>query len=270
MKTKVGSLSDDPGRTRRFAVAIPCAIAITAVFVVLARCQPAERTIAEQAPALTVVLERAAPTPPPTPEPTPRPKPPPTPVPRITLAPIPQRIGTPLVHRAIGGAHTARRAVPRIATAAKTFAAPLAAGGSGTAVAAGNGSGTGSGDALGAGDSGAGGEINADAPCGFVDLIPFEAPDRNGSITYEHIRATVMFPDGHTESDEFPYRWSYPDSGVDPWSPQNMNDPNFVVRVQLPPDGANESRFPDVIRYILDHTRRETGTTTLQECPKPR
>jgi hypothetical protein len=277
MKTKVGSQSDDPGRGRRFAIAIPSAIAITAVFVLFAHSQSDQPAPTERAPAMTVVFERRPPTPRPTPRPTPDPTPRPTPrttpppLPHITHAPVPQRVGKPIVHHAIGGAHAAARALPHLASP-KAFAAPAAAGGSGIAIAAGSGSGTGSGNGIGSGDSGTGATVNADtaAPCGTDDLIPYEAPDHNGRITYEHIRATVTYPDGHTESAEFPYRWSYADPADDPWSPHNMNDPNFPTKVQMPPEGADETRFPEVIRYILDHTRRETGRTTLQECPGQR
>jgi hypothetical protein len=273
MKTKVGSLSDDPGRARRYAIAIPSAIAITAVFVVFATIQPREQTAAERTPALTVVFERRVPTPPPTPRPTPKPTPPPTPppLPKVTRAPVPQRVGTPIAHHTAGGAHAAQRATPHIAPP-KTFALAAAAGGSGTSVVAGTGSGSGSGNGAGAGDSGTGADesVNATAPCGVPEFIPYEAPDRSGSITYEHIRATVMYPDGQKASAEFPYRWAYRDPADDPWSPRNMNDESFPTFVQQPPDGADESRFPEVIRYILDHTRRESGRTTLQECPGQR
>ena len=61
----------------------------------------------------------------------------------------------------------------------------------------------------------------------------------------------------------------YADPAEDPWSPRNMPDPNFITRVQLPPPGADVGRFPDTIRYILDHTRSD-GTTVLQECPRLR
>ena len=113
------------------------------------------------------------------------------------------------------------------------------------------------------------GTVNADVPCGSVDLIPIQSPDHNGALTFEHIRATVTFGDGHTQSEEFPYRWSYSDPNIDPWSPRNMPNPDFPAHVQLPPPGANTSRYPELIRYILDHTRSD-GTTILQECPRQR
>jgi hypothetical protein len=268
MKTKVGSPGDDPEQVRRYAIAIPSAIAITALLVAVGRLQPVNHTVAEQPPAATVRLERAPPTPRPTPKPTPKPTPPPIlkPVVRVTLAPVPQRAGV-VTPRPAGGAHAARHAPPHPAVA-HTFAVPQAAGGNGTAVAAGSGEGTGSGDAVGSGDAG-GGSVNADAPCGVVDLIPFQSPDRRGAITNEYIRATVTFPDGHTQSEDFPYHFSYTDPADDPWSAQNMRNDNFITRVQLPPPGANTSRFPELIRYIIDHTR-QNGTTVLQECPRQR
>jgi hypothetical protein len=128
------------------------------------------------------------------------------------------------------------------------------------------------GDAGGTGNGTGGtgsGQVNADAPCGSVDLIPFEAPTHSGALTFEHVRATVTFPDGHSQSEEFPYPFGYADPDADPWSPRNMPNPDFVTRVQLPPPGANIGRYAEVIRYILDHTRSD-GTTILQECPRQR
>jgi hypothetical protein len=270
MKTKVGASAFDDPRAR-FAVAVPSAIAITALCFALGRCQPADRTLSERTRATTVVLEHAAPTPPPTPRPTPpptpRPTPPPTlpPVPKVTLAPVPQRAAPRAVH-ASGGGHAVLRPHPQIAPPA------VIVGGSGGGAGTGQGAGEGAGDAGGSGNgtSGTGsGNVNADAPCGSVDLIPFQAPDHSGWLTYEHVRATVTFPDGHTQSDEFPYRWAYANPADDPWSVQNMQNANFITRVQLPSSSANPSRFSDVIRYILDHTRGD-GTTILQECPRQR
>jgi hypothetical protein len=89
MKTKVGAPGWTGDPVARFTVAVPGAVAITLVCFALARCQPAEPTLAERTPATTVVLERAPATPPPTPRPTPPPTLPP--VPRVTPAPVPHR-----------------------------------------------------------------------------------------------------------------------------------------------------------------------------------
>jgi hypothetical protein len=267
MKTKVGSPGDDPERTRRFAIAIPSAVAITAMFVLLTQFQPADRPAAEQAPATTIVLEKA----PPTPRPTPTPKPPPPPIVRpvvtVTIAPVPER-AAPAAPRPIGGAHAAQRAIPRVA-APKTFAAPNAASGGGTDVAAGTGTGTGSGDSAGPGDAGGNGNVNADAPCGTVDIIPFQSPDRKNGAIYEHVQATITYPDGHKDTQEIPYPFIYRDADADPWSAHNMQTNIGSTPFQPPPPGANPARYSEPIRYILDHTL-SNGHTTLQECPRLR
>ncbi len=267
MKTKVGAPAfDDP--VRRFAVAIPSAVVITVLCVALGRCQPAERSVAESAPPATVVLERRPPTPTPAPPtPTPRPTPPPTlpPVPRVTLAPVPER-AAPRAVRASGGGHAAPKPHPQIVVPSVVVAG--SGGGAGTGTGDGAGAGNAGGSGNGTGGTGSG-TVNADAPCGSVDLIPVQSPDRAGALTYEHIRATVTFPDGHTQTEEFPYRWVYANPADDPWSTQNMSNANFITRVQQPPSGADVSRYPETIRYILNHTRSD-GTTILQECPQQR
>jgi hypothetical protein len=263
MKTKVGAPAfDDP--VRRFAVAVPSAIVITALCFALGRCQPAERTVAETAPPTTVVLERRPPTPlPPTPTPRP-PTPPPTlpPVPRVTLAPVPLR-AAPRAIRASGGGHAAPKPHPQVVVPSVVVA------GSGGGAGTGTGSGEGAGDAGGSGNGTGGtgsGTVNADAPCGEVDFIPFQAPDHSGSITYEHVLATVTFPDGHKQSAEFPYRWAYASPADDPWSAVNLPNPNFATRLQPPPADTDVSRYSETIRYIINHTRPD-GTTVLQDCP---
>ncbi len=79
----------------------------------------------------------------------------------------------------------------------------------------------------------------------------------------------MTFPDGHTQSEEFPYRLSYASPADDPWSATNMSNTNFITRVQSPPPGTDVSRYAETIRYILNHTRSD-GTTILQECPHQR
>jgi hypothetical protein len=112
--------------------------------------------------------------------------------------------------------------------------------------------------------------VNADQPCGEVEFIPDDAPRYRGTTAAETIRATVRFADGHVESAEFPYPWIYPDAAdTDPWSPHNVGNPDFPAHAQLPPAGTGTGRFPELIRYILDHTR-PNGTTVLQDCPNPR
>ena len=209
---------------------------------------------------MTVVLERAPATPSPPP-----PTPPPTvaPVPKATLAPVPQRAAPRAVH-ASGGGHAAPVTHPLVAPPAVIVAG--SGGGAGPGEGAGVGAGNAGGSGNGTGGSGSG-SVNADAPCGSVDLIPFQSADHAGAITYEHILATVTFPDGHKESAEFPYRWPYTDPADDPWSPRNIASASFFTRVQPPPPGANTSRYPEVIRYILDHTRSRRHDRAARVSP---
>jgi hypothetical protein len=266
MKTKVGAPAfDDP--VRRFAVAVPGAIIITALCFAFARYQPAERSLPESAPPATVVLERPAPTPPP-PTPTPRPPtPPPTlpPVPRVTIAPAPQRAASRAV-RASGGGHAAPKPQPQVVVPSVVVAG--SGGGAGVGTGSGEGAGSAGGSGNGTGGTGSG-TVNADAPCGEVEFIPFQAPDHAGSITYEHIEATVTFPDGHKQSAELPYRWVYASPADDPWSAINMQNPNFPTRFEFPPPETDLSRYAETIRYIINHTRSD-GTTVLQDCPTQR
>jgi hypothetical protein len=53
---------------------------------------------------------------------------------------------------------------------------------------------------------------------------------------------------------------------ADPWSPLNVRKTNLVVSAQLPPPGSDTHRYPELIRYILDHST-PAGRTILQPCP---
>jgi hypothetical protein len=234
---------------------------LTLLFFALGLLRPPQ-TAPEQAPVTTIALERIPPAPRPTPTPTP------PPVVRATFARLPQR-AAPRLARRPPGAHAAPRHAPEVSVPA-VAAAPA---GAGSGQSTGTQTGPGAGDAAdtGGGTGGTGNDaVNADQPCGDVEFVPDEAPRYRGATAAETIRATVRFSDGHTESAEFPYPWIYPDAAdTDPWSPHNVADPNFPARAQLPPPGTNTGRFPDLIRYILDHTRPD-GTTLLQDCPNPR
>ncbi len=268
-------LTADPGRARRISVSIVLATAITVLEVFVAFSHWPRETPTERVIATTVVLERAPkPTPRPKPRPTLRPAPTPKPLPRATLAPV-ERAAPAAAHHA-GGASAARHLVlhhqhPR------DVARPKAPAAIGVALAPGNGSGLGSGNGAdsdagsgtgnGAGGTGTG-AVNADAPCGYVEFVPDASPKIVGTTSYETIRTTVHYPDGHTASEEFPYPWVYADyMATDPWSPVNVRQPNEVVYAQLPPPGTDTHRYGDVVRYVIDHTDA-LGHTVLQPCPR--
>lgn len=251
---------DDPERTRRIVIATVLAIAITTLEAIVAFWHRPDVPPPEHVVATSIVLERALPTPRPTP--TAPPTPVPTPLARVTLAPVPER-AAPRATSTPGATSVARPTVPHPLHA---HVAVAAAPGNG----AGHGSGTATGDDAGAGNGTGGngsGAIDADAPCGDVYFIPSDAPKIVGNVSYETIEATVHYPDGHTESDDFPYPWVYSDwMNTDPWSPINVRRPNGVVFAQLPPPGSDTRRYNDVVRYVLDHTNAE-GHTLLQPCP---
>lgn len=238
---------------------------------------PARPRDTESAPVATrISMETPAPTPKPTPKPTPQPAPPPrvTPPPRSTPAPVQQVAGRakgrPAKHRG-GGA----RKAPAKKAPTHSYANPKA-GGSGTGTSTGHGTGNvaGTGGGLGGngtGDAGNGnGAANANTPCGFVDFKPTGAPHYDNGTASEPISATVTFPDGHTESADFPYKWVYPNGELnDPWSDTNLKKGDYAIALQTPPPGADIPSFPPLIQYILKHTGPD-GLTDLPPCPKTR
>jgi hypothetical protein len=243
-------------------VSIVLAIAITALEVVVAFRHTSLDVAPERSVPTNVVLERAAPTPRPVPAATPTPPPPPV---RATAAPVPER-AAPRARHAAGGTSVARPPAPHpVHPAVAAGALPGNGAGSGTGPGAGDDTGAG------AGTGGAGsGAIDADVPCGYVEFIPSEAPKIAGNVSSETVRATVHFPDGHTESEDFPYAWVYADwMNTDPWSPVNVTKRDLTIPAQLPPPGTDTHRYNEVIRYILDHTG-PTGRTLLQPCPGSR
>lgn len=233
-------------------------------------------------PKTVIALE----TPPPTPRPTARPTPRPAPTPQPTVPPTPPplvvRRYAPVPHRAapkhaqpMGAARAAPVEPPRPTKVAQP-SQPAGPGGPAVAIAPGTqdgfgvGSGVGAASGAGNGTGGDGTDADTASPCGYVEFIPDEAPRKAGSTWYEHVRATVHYPDGHTEDADFPYSWVYANApDTDPWSPANLPNKDEVVRAQLPPPGADTSGYSDVIRYVLDHTT-PAGVTVLHECPRRR
>jgi len=258
------------------------AVAITAIEAALAFAPWPHHTEPDRVLVANIQLEKPPPpTPAPRPTPTarPTPRPVPTPAPQLLahVTPAPTQHAAPRVAR--HGGRSATRAPVVHPHALAVAVVPAAHGDAALAPASGTGEGTGtgsasgdeSGSAAGSGTGGAGtGAVNADAPCGYVEFIPAESPRIAGNVAYEKIRTTVHFPDGHTESEDFPYPWVYADyMATDPWSPMNVRKTDLVVFAQLPPPGADVRRFPPIVRYVLDHTNA-SGGTVLQPCPSQR
>ncbi|GAC1578814.1 MAG: hypothetical protein NVS3B7_12550 [Candidatus Elarobacter sp.] len=267
----------------RMIVAFALAIALHEILLGAVHGPARPRDTESEAATTRIVFEKPRPTPKPTPRPspTPRPTPPPTPEPRITPpprstpAPVQQVAarakGRPAKHRG-GGAHKAHVAK----TKSGTYANPKAAGaGTGASTGQGSGNAPGTGGGLagnGLGNAGNGnGAVNANTPCGFVDFKPTGAPRYSNGTAYEPIAATVTFPDGHSETANFPYKWVYPNGEQnDPWSDTNLRkDATAPAPMQAPPAGADVSSYPPLIQYIIKHTDA-SGFTLLPECPKNR
>lgn len=264
----------------RLIVAFALAIALHEIVLGFLRFPGPAPTHEQPVRAQLVVIRVPPPTPRPraTPRPTPRPTPvPPTPPPHATIpphatpAPVRQLAGRAAGHparRRGGGAHAALAKAP-----AGHYANPNAAG-AGTGTSSGQGSanapGTGGGNG-GTGSGGAGngnGAVNADTPCGQVFFKPVGELRIDRGTAYEPIQATVTFPDGHTESAMFPYKWIYPNAEqTDPWSDTNLKRGDYTISVQTPPPGTDPSTMPPLIQYILKHTKSD-GLTDLPDCPK--
>lgn len=77
----------------------------------------------------------------------------------------------------------------------------------------------------------------------------------------------MHFADGSSQSLVLDYPWYYPSEAANPWSGQNLRDPNFPTRFQPPPAGklGNE---PELVRYVIDHSTSD-GMTLLRDCPSP-
>jgi hypothetical protein len=120
----------------------------------------------------------------------------------------------------------------------------------------------------GAGDAGSGnGAAGGNEPCGFVDFSDPHGSrfdSRTGGFWVD-IRLSVHFPDGHSESLLLDYPWYYASEASNPWSNQNLNDPNFPTTFQVPPadKAANE---PPLVQYVIAHTG-PGGYTLLKDCP---
>jgi hypothetical protein len=260
---------------RRWAIAIALSIALNEIFIGFLH-WPRPAQPAPDVKAVRVVLERPRPTPRPTARPTPRPI---VPVPpRATIAPKPQ-VAAPKAagYRAPhpGGAPARPiRHVTNFDVYAQLAKSRLgrAAGvkGSGTGTGSGAGAGGGASGTAGSGSGAAGngnGTVNADTPCGEVVFNVRGTPEYRDGSASERVTATVSFPDGHTETDTFPYAWTYANGERDdPWSSTNLANKDFDIPLVFPPPGTDTSTFPPLIRYILDHTR-SNGTTVLEPCP---
>jgi hypothetical protein len=74
----------------------------------------------------------------------------------------------------------------------------------------------------------------------------------------------VHFADGSRQSLFLDYPWYYASEAANPWSSQNIKDPNFPTRFQ-PPPAAKVGGEPELVRYVVAHSTAD-GMTLLREC----
>jgi hypothetical protein len=127
-----------------------------------------------------------------------------------------------------------------------------------------------SGTGSGAGAAGSGtGATSGDEPCGFVE---FSNPhgsqyDRATGGFHVDIRMSVHFADGSSQSLILDYPWYYPNEAANPWSAQNVKNPNFPTRFQPPPE-SKAAGEPPLVQYVIAHSTAD-GLTLLKDCPNP-
>lgn len=258
-----GSLFRKPSN-RRLLIAFAVAVALHAIVTALLPGAAPRRESQEQVVARISVARMT-----PTPKPTPSPTPPSRVVSRERA--VTTQATPPVVHQpaapAIG--HSAARKgdsrpkPPVFSHVKPIWDLPARGERSGSGSSSGNGTGNGSGGANGNG-SGSGGGAQ---PCGFVEFSdPHGSRYDAGIGAYVvDVSMTVHFPDRHTEVLELDYPWLYPNAASNPWSAQNLDDPNFPTRFQSPPPSKRAAE-PRLVQYVIAHST-SAGLTLLKNCP---
>ena len=105
-----------------------------------------------------------------------------------------------------------------------------------------------------------------DVLCGPVWFVPFAPTHVDGGTYSEQVRAFMRTTKGDTVGAAFPYPWIYPNgSRADPWSAENLKRPDLPVLLQKPPQDADVSKYPPMIRYILEMSDA-VGYTRVPDC----
>jgi hypothetical protein len=213
---------------------------------------PARTEIVTRARVVRVTL-RPTPAPPTTPMPTP------TPVPVVNR---PQRIVPPRPHASTRGA-PARLQLSRPSNSRPVWEVASGHAGSDVSLA---GNGTSAGNGSGTQSNGSAAAIG-DEPCGFVtfsDPHGSQFDPRTGGFRVD-IRMSVHFADGSARSMILDYPWYYASESANPWSDQNLRDPNFPTRFQPPPPEKIDGE-PPLVKYVIEHSTSD-GMTLLKDCP---
>jgi hypothetical protein len=110
---------------------------------------------------------------------------------------------------------------------------------------------------------------SGNAPCGFVTFSDPHGSQYDSRTRgfWVDIRMSVRFADGSLQSLILDYPWYYPSEATNPWSDQNLKDPNFPTRFQPPPPEKSAAE-PQLVKYVIAHSTPE-GLTLLRDCPPP-
>ena len=122
----------------------------------------------------------------------------------------------------------------------------------------------------GSGSEGTGSDVaSAQEPCGFVTFSDPHGSrfDPRSRGFWVEIRMSVHFADGSSQTVMLDYPWYYPSEAANPWSDQNLRDPNFPTRFQ-PPPAEKSAEEPALVQYVVEHSTPD-GMTLLRACPQP-
>jgi outer membrane biosynthesis protein TonB len=183
-------------------------------------------------------LPRPTPSPKPTPSPSPKPTPSPSPKPTPSPRPSPKR--TPYL-----SASSVKRFVPtpsaqRVAYRANAIHGRILPIGKQEAPRA-------------TAHAAASGEVPENKDCVTLAFdVTAAARHANGKV-YEKVYADATYFDGQSERAFFPYEWEFTNE-TDPWSDENLRNPDLEIHVPPPPANADVSTYPKLIQLILKHT----------------
>ena len=109
-------------------------------------------------------------------------------------------------------------------------------------------------------------------PAGNGPVVTFSDPhgsqyDPRTRGFWVDIRMSVHFAGGSSQSMILDYPWYYPSEAANPWSDQNVRDPNFPARFQTPPPEKLAAE-PALVQYVAAHSTAD-GMTLLHDCPAP-
>jgi hypothetical protein len=167
-------------------------------------------------------------------------------------------------------AQLAPRAKPRPVSFAKNRGLGIAGLGIGGTSGLGVGSGGEGGIGSGVGGSGRGNAGDASAaPCGFVEFKPLRQESKGGKL-YIWVQILVHLRNGETAVDDLHWPFVYAGDADNPWSKQNIRNPDFQTVMRLPPPDFNLEAEQEPATVLAVRQTGPDGFTSLEPCPEQR